>query len=92
MHLDGLLVLQVVDHGTLFSAAIFFCDGESTKVVWRAYVQCWETPYVGYSESMHRDKGSQLTSGQWRALMIAYSINHLESGVKSHNSLGVSER
>lgn len=92
MYLDGLPVLHVVDNDTLFSAATFLTEGETSEAIWRAYLQCWVTPYVGHPDLMHTDQGPQLISGQWRALLAANGIKHLESGVESHNSLGAGER
>lgn len=92
MYLDGKPLLHVVDKDTLFSAAAFLSSGESTEDVWRAYVRCWVTPYVGYSDSMHTDQGPQLVSDEWKALQLSAGIKRLESGVESHNSLGVGER
>lgn len=92
MYLDGLPVLHVVDNYALFSAATFLTEGETSEAIWRAYLQCWVTPYVGHPDFMHTDQGPQLISGQWRALLAANGIKHMESGVESHNSLGAGER
>lgn len=92
MYLDGKPLLHVVDKDTLFSAATFLSNGESTEDVWRAYVRCWVTPYIGYSDFMHTDQGPQLASDEWKALQLSAGIKRLESGVESHNSLGVGER
>lgn len=92
MYLDGKPLLHVVDKDTLFSAAAFLSSGESTEDVWRAYVRCWVTPYIGYSDFMHTDQGPQLASEEWKALQQSVGIKRLESGVESHNSLGVGER
>lgn len=92
MYLDGLPVLHVVDNYTLFSAATFLTEEETSEAIWRAYLQCWVTPYVGHPDLMHTDQGPQLISGQWRALLAPNGMKHLESGVESHNSLGAGER
>eukprot|EP00170_Pyropia_yezoensis_P002751 contig_11549_g2756 len=92
MYLDGKPPLHMVDKDTLFTAAEFLFSGEPTEDVWRAYVRCWVTPYVGYSDSMNTDQGPQLASDEWKALQQSAGIKRLESGIESHNSLGVGER
>jgi len=85
-------VLHVVDRDTLFSAAVFLRDTVSSKAVWEAFLRCWVTVYAGYPEQLHLDQGTNFQSSEWRQMMRDAGIEALDSGVESHNTLGVGER
>jgi len=92
MFLKGRAVLHIFDKDTLFSAATFLRDGQSTAAVWDAYKSVWVTKYAGHSNHIHVDAGTQLQSAEWKALLHAAGVQVYDSGVESHNSLGAGER
>ena len=92
MTLGKTSVLHVVDRDTLLSAAAFLRDTVSSKSVWEAFLRCWVTVYAGYPEQLHLDQGTNFQSHEWKQMMRDAGIAPLDSGVESHNSLGVGER
>eukprot|EP00168_Porphyra_purpurea_P014416 TRINITY_DN412_c0_g1_i3.p1 TRINITY_DN412_c0_g1~~TRINITY_DN412_c0_g1_i3.p1 ORF type:complete len:415 (+),score=68.59 TRINITY_DN412_c0_g1_i3:362-1606(+) len=92
MFLNGCAVLHTVDKDTLFSAATFLRDGQSTAAVWDAYTSVWVTRYAGFSNHIHVDAGTQLQSAEWKALLHAAGVQVYDSGVENHNSLEAGER
>ena len=91
MSLGGQTVLHMVDKDTLFSAACFLRNGETTRDIWDAYIHYWVKPYVGYSDQIHEDQGPQFQSSEWKSLLHAAGIKPTDSGVESHNALGAGE-
>ena len=91
MTIEGQTVLHIVDRDTLFSAACFLSDGESTRDVWEAYLRYWVNPYAGYSDEIHGDQGPQFQSSEWKNLLQAAGIKQTDSGIESHNALGPGE-
>lgn len=92
MFLEGKAVLHVVDTDTLLSGAVFMSEGQSSDAVWDLWLDIWVSRYVGCSEEVHVDYGSQLRSDRWRALLSGTGVKLRESGVESHNALGAGER
>ena len=92
IYLDVKSVLHIVDKDAQFSAAAFLSHGETTEDVWHVYMTHGVIPYVGYSTEIHVDQGPQFTSEKWKSLLAAAGIQMEESGVESHNALGVGER
>jgi len=92
MFYKGRAVLHVFEKDTLFSAATFLRDGQSTAAVWDAYMSVWVTNYAGYSNHIHVDAGTQLQSAKWKVLLHAAGVQVYDSGVESHNSPGAGER
>lgn len=76
----------------MFSAAAFLTEGETVDDVWNVYMRSWVIPYVGFSQVVHCDQGPQFTSERWKSLLLKAGIRQDESGVESHNALGVGER
>jgi len=92
MFLNGRAVLHIVDKDTLFSAATFLRDVQSTAAVWDAYISFWVTKYDEYSNHIHVNAGTLLQSAEWKALLHAAGVQVYDSKVESHNSLGAGER
>ena len=90
MFIDGNPILHVVCKDTRFSAAVFL-ESESAQSVWRAYLSCWTTRYVGYSTEIHADRGPCFNSDEWSSYLQATGIKRKDSGIESHNSLGSGE-
>lgn len=91
MWLDGKAVLHVVDAHTHFSGAEFL-KGQSVEDVWEAFIQCWDSLYTGFPETIKVDQGSAFTSLRWQRLCEEVGTVTEESGIESHNSLGSGER
>ena len=91
MNIRGHHILHVVDRDTRFSAAAIL-HGESTKDVWRAYMDTWVTKYVGFPDIISVDQGPQFQSKEWKSLMHLAGITFKPSGVESHNAINVGER
>ena len=47
---------------------------------------------MGYSKEIHVDRGPQFDSDNWRHLLQSVGIKRHDSGVESHNALGVGEK
>lgn len=92
MWLGGEPVLHVVDKDTGFNAGVFLRDGEKNDAAWSSYLRMWVYACTGHPNVMHTDKGQQLTSEKWRALVQAVGTKHIESGIESHSALGSRER
>lgn len=92
MFLEDEPALHIIDRDTSFSSAAFLSEGQTADHIWHVYMRLWVIPYIGFSQTMHTDQGTQFTSERWRNLLLAAGIRHEESGVESHNALGTGER
>jgi len=92
MFLNGRAVLHIVNKDTLFSAATYLRDGQSTAAVWDAYMSVWVNKYADYSKHIYVDAGTKLQAVEYKALPHAAGVRVYDSGVESHNSLGAGER
>lgn len=92
MNIESKRFLHIIDKYTLFSSASFLSDGEKTKDVWHAYMTTCLLLYIGYSETIHVDQGTQFQLEEWKSLLAEARIRHDESGVESHNAPGSGER
>ncbi len=90
MYLDGKPVLHIVDEATRFSAAKFLTK-MSTETVWEALIMCWSSVYTGLPDNIAVDEGSQFRK-IFAELSVIHGVNVEQSGVESHNSLGIGER
>ena len=81
----------MVDKDTLFSTVVILSEREPTKSVWDAYVHSWFNLYAGYSIEIHDDQGPQFQSTECNFLLQAAGIRKTDSGIESHNALGVGE-
>ena len=91
MYLENALVLHVVDEDTTFSAAAFL-GKETADATWNTFMNIWVCVYIGFPDAMATDQGPQFKSKRWKALLLLAGIKHFQSGVQSHNYLGVRER
>eukprot|EP00171_Calliarthron_tuberculosum_P006057 IDg6057t1 len=91
MSLERAPVLPIVCKDTLFSTAVFL-SGESTNDVWIAYLRFWVNAYIGYSKTIHTDRGPQFDSDRWRNLLRSSGIQRQDSGIESHNTISVGEK
>lgn len=90
MTIDGKKVLHVVDEGTRFSAARFL-DDESTATVWKTLIECWVAIYTGLPNRIIVDQGSNF-GPSFIHMAHLRGINVENTGIESHNSLGIGER
>ena len=84
-------VLHVVDKDTKFSAAAFLRK-ETADATWNTFMNIWVCVYIGFFDAMATDQGPQFKSQLWKTLLLLAGIQHFQSGVQSHNALGVGER
>ena len=91
MYLENTPVLHVVDKDTKFSAAAFL-EKETADATWNTFMSIWVCVYIGFPDSMATDQGPQFKSQRWNTLLLLAGIKHFQSGVQSHNALGVGER
>ena len=89
MYLDGRLVLHLVDAATRFSAARFLAK-VSTESICEALLMCWASVYTGLPNCFRVNKGSQFRK-MFAELYSVHDIEIKQSGIQSHNSLGVAE-
>lgn len=91
MKINGHQILHIVDRDTRFSAAVIL-EAESTKAVWRSYMETWVNKYVGFPDLIAVDQGPQFQSNEWKSLCQLAGIEFKPSGVESHNAINVGER
>ncbi|CDF36767.1 unnamed protein product [Chondrus crispus] len=91
MYLENTPVLHVVDKDTKFSAAAFL-GKETADATWNTFMNIWVCVYIGFPDAMATDQGPQFKSQRWKTLLLLAGIKHFQSGVQSHNALGVGER
>lgn len=97
MFFDGKVVLHIVEITARLSAATFIDSfwetyGQSVEGVWTAFVTIWCTIYTGYPNRVRTDKGSTLTSPQWKKPTDLSGIQFRIPGVKAHRSLVIGDR
>lgn len=89
--LHNRLVLQVVCTHMHFSSAIWAiskCAGD----IWFAFLECWSTVYIGYSNKIRSDRETGVTSELFRNPAEINSIKLHFSPVEVHNAMGRRER
>lgn len=91
MKLDFQMVLQVVDQNANFVATCFL-SGKSSFNIWDEFLSVGVSSYIGYSECIAVDQGSQVQSDEWKNLVQAPGIKLHPSSVESHNAAVVEER
>lgn len=94
MHLNwvhGMRILHVVDTHTQYGNATIFRN-KTAGSIWDAFVECWETIFIGVPRVLRLDQEASFTANAFRELATAHGIVLQFSGVASHNSIGVGER
>ena len=89
--INGNQILHIVDRDTRFNAAGIL-KGESTRDVWRCYMEIWANKYIGFPDIISVDQGPQFQSLEWKSLLQLAGIIFKPSGVESHNAINVGER
>lgn len=76
----------MMDRDTKFSAATFLQRETSAKVL-VFLLCCWAATYVGFSDEVMLDQGTQFHSFEFRSQLSAANIKRKDGGIESHNFL-----
>ena len=89
--LNGIPALNVVDTHNSFQNSIFVED-KTPEGLWKAFIECWTTVYLGFPNVMIVDQEASFHSDKFMELCDSYGITLQFSGVESHNSIAKGER
>lgn len=91
MIINSKSVFHVVDNDEEFSAATFI-KGESRNKVWEPFPMCSVARYIRFQGKVVLNQGSQLHSSEFKSLLYAAGIDHIDAGIERHNAMGETER
>jgi hypothetical protein len=88
-------VLHVTDKDTKFGAARFVAcptKNPTTAQIWEAFCKCWALVYIGMSDILTTDRGTQFTARDFELALSCHCIEQRFTAVESHHSLGANKR
>lgn len=89
--LDIQPVLRVVCTHTHPGNAVWI-KSKTAERIWKTFVECWSTLYVGHPRKIEGDCESAVNSNRFYDITMINGIDLQLSPVESHNSIGIGER